>query len=321
MRMKVGVRELPEHKEQALRRAVRWEWGTIAYTAVTITVVAFVVGSSQAMKTAWIEDMLSVVPQISFLVALLLIRKRPTVNFPFGRHRAMSIGHLVAGVSLFGVGAILAVESSIGLIKAERPTIGTVQFFGHTIWLGWFMVGVMSLIAIGPFIYGRAKMKLAEELNNKLLYADAAMAKADWHTNVATIVGVLGVGVGLWWLDGAAAIFISIGIIQDGFRNMRYAVRDLSDERARTYDDKHPHPAIDEILEYVRSEPWVRWVGVRMRDQGQVLHAEVFVVPKRSRPPTTETLENLCGNITDLDWRLQDVVVVPVSELPDQVTT
>lgn len=316
----IGRTDLPREQREAMKRAVFWEWATIAYAAVTILAVSFVVGNSQAMKTAWIEDMLSVIPQISFLVALVFIRRPPTRGFPYGWHRAMGIGHLVAGVALFGVGAHLAIESATALITREHPTIGSVVLFGETVWQGWLMVAVMGIIVIGPFIYGRAKMKLAKTLHNKILYADAAMAKADWQTNVASIVGVLGVGVGLWWLDGVAALFISIGIVKDGYTSTRFAVRDLIDERARSYDDSETDPLTWKILDRVRLEPWVQFAGVRMRDQGQVFHTEVFVVPKRGRTPRTKILEDLCHELAELDWKVQDIVIVPVTNLPDEVT-
>lgn len=316
----VGRRDLPPEQQDALKRAIRWEWATIAYTTVTIALVAAVVGNSQAMKTAWIEDMLSLIPQVSFLLALLFVRRPPTRTFPFGFHRSMGIGHLVAGVALLAVGGNLAVESVIGLVSGDRPTIGTVRLFGESIWLGWLMIGVMALVVVGPLIYGPAKLRLAPKLHNKVLYADADMAKADWQTNAASIVGVLGIGIGLWWLDGVAALFISIGIVRDGVKNTRFAVRDLIDERARTYDDKQAHPLIGRILSEMRRQPWVRQAGVRMRDQGQVFHAEVFFVPTRRRPPATSTLDTAARRLADLDWKLQDVVIIPVPELPDEAS-
>ena len=141
----------------------------------------------------------------------------------------------------------------------------------------------MLLIIVGPLIYGPAKLKLAPVLHNKVLYADADMAKADWHTKAASIVGVLGIGLGLWWLDGAAATFIALGIMADGVRNAMAALADLMDQRARTVDGKQPHPLADEILECTRAASWVADAAVRIRDEGQVLHAEVFVKPKRTR--------------------------------------
>lgn len=316
-----GRTDLPAPQRKALRSAARWEVFTICYTAVTITLVAFVVGNSQAMRTAWIEDMLSLLPQLAFLTALIFVRRRPTKRHPYGMHRAMGVGHLVAGVALFIVGANLAFEAVSGLVAGDHPTIGTVQIFGQTIWLGWLMVAVMSVIVIGPvFIYGPAKSKLAPVLHNKLLYADADMAKADWQTNAASIVGVLGIGLGVWWLDGVAALFISLGIIWDGFRNTKGAVLDLMDQRAKSYDDQRPHPLTGDVIKLMLSRRWVQEAGVRMRDQGQVFHIEAFVIPRRGKM-TVGDADELSQAIAALDWKVQDVVIVPVSRMPDEVET
>lgn len=307
---------LPTEQRSALKKAVKWQVFTICYTIGTIVLVAFVLGNSQAMKTAWIEDMLSLIPQLTFLIALLFIRRKPTVKHPYGLPRAMGVGHLVAGVALLAVGLNLGFDSAVGLIAGEHPTIGTVRMFGETVWVGWIMILVMAVIVIGPFIYGRAKQKLAPKLHNKLLHADADMAKADWQTNAATIVGVFGVGMGLWWLDGAAALFISIGIVLDGYRNTKTALSDLVDQRARSTDDSTPHPLASEILAYVHRQWWVAEAAIRMRDQGQVMHVEVFVRPRRSRV-SLERVRELCAGIEGLDWKIQDVVVMPTAELPE----
>lgn len=313
-----GRTDLPVEQQNALRSAVRWEIFTMCYTTVTIAVVAFVVGNSQAMRTAWIEDMLSLTPQIAFLVALIFVRRRPTRTHPYGLHRAMGVGHLVAGVALLVIGTNLAVESVTGLVAGEHPTIGTVLIFGQTIWLGWLMVVVMAVVVIGPvFIYGPAKARLAPVLHNKLLYADADMAKADWQTNVASIVGVLGIGMGAWWLDGAAAVFISLGIVRDGWRNTTGAVLDLMDQRAMTYDDRQPHPLAGRIVQQLCGRRWVADAAVRVRDLGQVFQVEAFVIPARRRVRVSD-VDAASEMIAELDWKVQDVVVIIVSELPDE---
>ncbi|MFB7884082.1 cation diffusion facilitator family transporter [Microbacterium sp. NPDC056057] len=313
----LGRTDLPAKQQKAIRSAIRWEVFTIGYTIVTIGVIASVLGGSQAMRTAWIEDMLSLIPQISFLLALLFIRRPPTRAFPFGLHRTMGVGHLVAGVALLAVGGTLAVEAIGGLIRQEHPAIGTVVVFGQTVWLGWFMIAVMSLIVIGPFFYGHAKAKLAPVLHNKVLYADADMAKADWTTTVASIVGVAGIGLGIWWLDGAAALFISLGIMWDGFRNARAATLDLIDQRARTHDDKHPHPLIDRIVAGLEQEPWIDRAAVRMRDMGQVFHVEAFVVPRRHKV-AVDDIERAREMVSELDWKMQDVSIVITPSLPEE---
>lgn len=315
----MGRTDLPREQQDALRKAIGWEWFTIGYTIVTIGLIALVVSGSQAMKTAWIEDMLSLIPQISFLVALLVIRRPPTRKFPYGLHRAMGVGHLIAGVALLVVGGNLAIEAIASLVRQEHPAIGTVQVFGQTVWLGWIMVGVMALVSAGPFIYGPAKAKLAPVLHNKVLYTDADMAKADWTTTAASIVGVLGIGIGWWWLDGAAALFISVGIVWDGYRNSRSAVLDLIDQRARTHDDKRRHQLHGGIVAALEAQPWVREAAVRIRDMGQVFHVEAFVVPRRGKV-RLEQIEAARRALADMDWKMQDIVVIPVADLPDEAS-
>lgn len=319
MTVTFGKTELPEKQVETLRRAIRLEWITIGFLVVTVILVFLVLGNSQAMKAAWIEDLLSFIPPIAFLIAVKVNRKRPTVEHPYGFHRSVGVGHLVSAVALTTMGTFLVVDSGSGLISGEHPTIGTVVVFGQTVWLGWLMIGVMALIAAPPVFIGRAKIKLARDLHNKVLYADADMNKADWMTAVGSIVGVAGVGIGLWWLDYAAALFIAGGILYDGLRNMRAAVMDLMDERATTFDDKKPHPVGREVEEYLRSLSWVKAAGCRVRDEGHVFHIEAFIVPRRRRGPSMQVLKETQQACIEIDWKVQDVVLVLVDELPDVV--
>ena len=193
--------ELPPELQRTLRKARRLEWLTIAYLVSAVLLLGLVLGNSQAMKTAWAEDLLSLIPPIAFLVAIRLNARPPTERFPYGFHRATSIAHLCAALALFTMGAYLLIEAVIKLVTAEYPTIGSVELFGQTTWLGWLMLPALAWSAIPAVFLGRAKIRLAEELHNKVLYADAKMNKADWLTAGAAMVGVLGIGFGLWWAD------------------------------------------------------------------------------------------------------------------------
>ena len=84
-----GGSELPPELVPVHRRAVRLEWITIAYLLSAIAAIFFTLGSSQAMKGAWLEDMLSLAPPIAFLVATRVRHKAPNASFPYGYHRAV----------------------------------------------------------------------------------------------------------------------------------------------------------------------------------------------------------------------------------------
>lgn len=316
--VRFGHTELPEEQREALRKAVKFEWITIGFLAASTALVFAVLGNSQAMKAAWVEDVLSFLPPISFLVAAQVIRRKPSEEHPYGFHRAVGIAHVVAAVALTVMGAYLIVDSGMGLLSAEHPTIGGFDFFGQTIWLGWMMIGAMILTAVPPVFLGRVKMKLAEKLHDKVLYADADMNKADWMTAAAAAVGVAGIGFGLWWADYAAALVISFSILHDGVRNTRAAISALMDKRARTYDDAEPHPLGHRLDEYLRGLDWTETAESRIRDEGHVFHVESFVVPARGRLPSLEQLEAAREACIGLDWKVQDMVIIPVAELPSE---
>ncbi|WP_314038563.1 cation transporter [Dietzia sp. CH92] len=313
----LGGRDLPDEQRAALRRAVRLEWITIAVLAGTVAAVYAVSGQSQAMKAAWIEDSLSFLPPIAFLVALRVSRIPPSARFPYGRHRAVGIGHLVAGVSLLVMGAFLIVDSGTGLVAGERPPMGVVEIGGRVVWVGWLMVAVMAASVVGPFILGRMKAAPAEALHDKVLYADADMNRADWKTGLATIVGVLGIGMGLWWADAVAALVVSVSIVRDGWSNVRGAIEGLADARPTRYDGTDPHPLVHRIDDLLAGVDWAVDRGARVRDEGHVFHVEAFLVPADGQEVTVARLAEVRRQLSQLSWKIEDVVVTVVPEVLD----
>ncbi len=319
MTRRFGRTELSEPQVRTLRAAIKIEWFTLAFLAVAIATVYLVMGNSQAMKAAWIEDLLSLAPPIAFLIAVRIVSRPPTSKYPYGLHRAVGVAHLVSGVALFAMGVFLIVDSTTALINAEHPPIGSIVLFGQPIWLGWLMMIVMALTIPLPIYFGRVKMRLARELHDKVLYADADMNKADWMTAAGSIVGVAGIGLGFWWADSAAALFIAASILWDGIKNMRAAITDLIDTTATTFDDGKRHPVIDQVNAYLRDLTWVKEVGSRVRDQGHVFHIESFIVPKNGRTPSLRQLAEAREGCLNVDWKVHDIVLIPIEQLPDEV--
>jgi len=311
--------ELPPGKAQANRRAIRLEWITIGYLVTAIFFLYVTLGASQAMKAAWMEDLLSLVPPISFLVASRFRHRSPNERFPFGYHRAVSVGYLCASVALFSMGLYILYDSVSKLAAFEHAPIGVVQPWGEPMWLGWFMIPALIYSAIPAVFLGRVKLPLARELHDKVLYADAQMNKADWLTAVAAMVGVIGIGFGLWWLDSIAAILISLDITHDGVKNLRTATSDLMDARPTLVDGSALDPLPQRLTTELSSVGWVRDVAVRVREEGHVFFADIQVVPA-----TTDSLEaklsSAVEKVMELDWRLHDIVIMPVDRIePEDV--
>ncbi len=313
--------ELPPDLEEVQRRAVRLEWISIVYLTSAVVAIYFTLGSSQAMKGAWLEDMLSVLPPVAFLVANRVRYKPPDGRHPFGYHRAVEIGYLTAALALAAMGLFLIVDSTLKLLSGEHPSIGMVELFDWQVWLGWLMIAALLYSAIPAMIIGQLKKPLARQLHDKILYADAQMNRADWMTAGAALTGVVGIGFGLWWLDAVAAIVIGSGIVHDGAKHTRAAGRDLLDGRPRRYDEKGGHPLNEEVRALVAGTEWIETAAIRTRDMGHVFAVEVLAVPV-DEEDLLDRVEQTIAAITELDWKLQDVVVAVVRELdraPEEV--
>lgn len=314
-----GHDALPDQQREALHRAIRIEWISLGVLAVSVVLIGLVAGQSQAMQAAFFENLLSFLPPIAFLVATRVIRIGPNRRHPYGHHRSIGTAHLVAATALLAMGLFLVYSSGSALLMGERPPIGLTVLFGQEIWAGWLMIAVMAVTAVPPVFLGRRKMKLAKQLHDKVLHADADMDKADWQTSLATIIGVLGIGIGLWWTDSVAALIVAGSILLDGGRNLRAAVEDLTDMRAMTFDERD-HPLIDDIETRAAAVEWVAEAVARVRDQGHVFHVEMFVVPVGDHNPTVDELHDLRELLQETDWKIHDVVVVPMRSLPIYLT-
>ncbi|MDR7279242.1 cation diffusion facilitator family transporter [Catenuloplanes atrovinosus] len=307
--------ELPEDMAALHRRAIRLEWWTIAFFVCAIALLAVTLGQSQAMKAAWIEDMLGLVPPAAFLIAARYRNRPPNERFPYGYHRSVSVAFLSGAVALLVLGGYVVYDSAIRLLSRERPPIGLVELFGAEIWLGWLMIAALFATMVPAIVLGHVKQRIARRLHDKGLYADAEMNRADWLTAGAAILGVLGIGAGLWWADAVAALIIGGDIVRDGFRTTRSAVADLMDERPRVVGGTRPHPLPDALLAAVRDHAWIADAWLRLREDGHVFVGELLIVPAPNTDDLVERLATLQEFVRGFDWRIQDIVISPVPHI------
>lgn len=309
--------EFPPEIESCYRKARRLEWFTLVYVSSAAFFIFMTMGSSQAMRTTFFDDVISLTPAIAFLIGTAIARRGAHPDFPYGRHRATSIAHLTAALSLVMMGGFLLFEAVMKYMTGERATIGGFNLFGSMLWGGWPMLAALAYSCIPSVILGRMKADLAPKLHDKVLFTDAQMMKADWMTAVASAVGVVGLGFGLWWLDPLAAALVSADILKDGLGTLKTAISDLSNRRPEKADKSAFEQVPEDIAAHLRALSWVEDVAVRMRDEGHVLMGEAFIVVKAATPQLVEKLERAGDEAKALDWRVQELVLVPVSSLPD----
>jgi cation diffusion facilitator family transporter len=290
-----------------LRTARRLAWWTIGWMASIIVLMGLVMGQSEAMRTAFIEDFLSVIPSIALLVAARMERKGRTILFPHGFRRAHSLAFLVAAVALTGLGAILLFEAVLTLAMREHVTIPSIALFGQHIWLGWLMIATLAYSVVPPFILGRLKQPVARRLHDEVMHTDALMQKADWMTGLTGMAGVLGIGFGLWWADAAAAAIIAFGILHDGIRALHVSAAELIDGAPRALDSSD----MADDAKALCAELKRRWpeADIRLRESGRFILAQVHGAAHGEEVDRAEIWP--CDS--KLAWRFAELSFVPPS--------
>jgi cation diffusion facilitator family transporter len=317
--VKLGQRfEFPAEQEAARGKARRLSWASIALLCVASFGLAVTLGGSQAMKTAWISDLLSMVPPMMILWATRLEENKPNARFPFGYFRAISVAFLATAAVLMLIGLWLFVDSAMKLLMQHRPPIGAASLFGHQFhfWAGWLMIGALAFSMSVAIVVGQLKRPVAETLHDKVLLADADMNRAEWMPEGAAIVGILLIGLGFWWGDAATAAFLSLNIVYDGWHNLRQVLGDLMDESPTEMGGKELEELPQQMREAVERMEWVEKAAVRVREHGHVLVAEVFVVP-REGGALVERIDRASAELRTMDWRIYSVAVVPTADLED----
>ena len=300
------IDRLPEERRRDMERARRLEWINIGFTISIVVVMGLVLGQSQAMKTAWIEDLLGLVPPIVFLVATHYEMKEPRAEFPFGYDRVHSLGFLIAAVALALVGLSLLWDSVSSLLHQDHATVASIELFGHTIWLGWLMIAAQAYSIIPPLIIGRLEQPLARRLQDEVLFTDSKMNKANWQTGAAGIAGIVGIGLGYWWADAAAAAFISASIISDGWRALKVATIELIDGVPRGLGGSGPDEETRQLREAL--EGCFPGGEVRLRETGRYIRGEVIGV----HPPAEDIdLARLWPGDPDRSWRFAELTFAP----------
>ena len=312
--------DLPPDKMRVLRKARSLEIWTILYLITAASLVGWTMGGSQAMRTSFFEDLISIVPALMFLVCTRVTRRRPNPVFPYGYHGIVSIGYLTASLALLLMGATLLIEAMMKLIAVERTTIGGMTIGGTTVWAGWPMLAAVLATVVPSIVLGRKKLELAPQIHDKILFADAKMMKADWVTAAATAVGVLGVGIGFWYVDPIAAALVSASILKDGVDNVKIAVEDLMERRPMKTDQSGPETIADALRARIEHFDWVERADIRLREVGHVFFGEVFVTPRGQPEDLPARIRAAIDAAREINWRLHDVtltVLAPSGREPD----
>jgi divalent metal cation (Fe/Co/Zn/Cd) transporter len=131
---------------------------------------------------------------------------------------------------------------------------------------------------------------------------------------VGLMIGVAGLGLGIWWTGAAVAVLISLRIFKDGVTNLSGSVLALMDEHPRRAGEACRAPLLDRHVAELGWMPELQDARMRLREKGHVYFCDITVALASERDVTGQ-LERISRRVRALEWRMHDIVVVPMRSL------
>ena len=184
------------------KRGMRLEQFTIGYNFVEglIAISAGAIAGFVSLVGFGIDSGIEV-----FAAVLVLARLRSQFTHEvFDEAKELRALKLIA-VTFFALAAYVIVDSSINLISHETPDVSPIG------------IGLTSLsVIIMPWL-ARLKKATGEQLQSRLLIADAAETKLCAWLSVSTLAGLIAYALfGFTWLDSAASLVVAGFAINEG---------------------------------------------------------------------------------------------------------
>lgn len=189
-----------------LKKASRLEYLTVGWNVVegVIAVSAALAAGSVALLGFGLD---SFVESTSGLILLWRLSKerRSTDACAEDIERLDRRAHRLVGVTLFLLGAYIAIDSAMALWNGERPEVSIVG------------LGLVSVSIVVMRWLARAKAQAARELGSRALEADSFQTLACWWLSIVTLVGLgLNAALGWWWADPVAALGVAALVVREG---------------------------------------------------------------------------------------------------------
>jgi cation diffusion facilitator family transporter len=136
-----------------------------------------------------------------------LASPQPDRDHPYGHQKFEAIGAL--GIAAFlGIACFEILQGAV-----ERLLVGGEPVILSAIAL-WIMIGVLGINILVAFYERRVGLRL----HSKILIADAHHTMSDVWITIAVLAGLIGVWLGVQWLDVAMAFPVAILVFKSGWK-------------------------------------------------------------------------------------------------------
>lgn len=202
------------------QQAARVTWlGTIVDALLgALKVVVGVVFHSHALVADGVHSFSDVASDLVVLGVMHFSRQAPDLDHPYGHQRFETMGTVLLGTLLIAVAGALAWDSAVRLWQHADTDVPDWPV------LAVALASVLSKEAI--FQYTR---HVGLQIRSELIVANAWHSRTDALSSVIVFIAAIGAMLGYPWLDGLAAIAVSVFIGRIGWDFAWNSIKELVD--------------------------------------------------------------------------------------------
>ncbi|MCS4487148.1 cation diffusion facilitator family transporter [Staphylococcus americanisciuri] len=231
----------------------------ITYTLLTILKVLYGwLADSRGLMADGINNATDVISSIAILIALHISMKPVDKNHPYGHYRSEFIAALIASFIMFAVSIQVIVTGVQHFYKGNfhQPSQSAI------------VVGlVSSFIMFIVFLYNR---NLARKVKSSALKAASYDNLSDALVSLGTVIGIMGVYLGVPMLDTLSAIVIGLLIMKTSI--------DIFKETAITLTDGYDEEELSYIYECIASISDIHEIrDIKARSHGMISFIDVTI--------------------------------------------
>jgi cation diffusion facilitator family transporter len=199
--------------EKAIRRVAIYSI-VITLSLVGIKLTLAIISGSLALRADAIHSMVDVFASVAVLFGVVISGRRSR-TFPYGLYKVENVVSVIIAVLLFFTAYEILREAAVG---GERAISAST----------WLLV-VVGLLAIVPFLFGRYEVAVGRKTNSPSLIADGREFQIEVLTSLVVFIAVLARSLGVPFIDRIGAGIIALFIVKAGWGILVDSTRVLLD--------------------------------------------------------------------------------------------
>lgn len=203
-----------DKKKEAQKVTIIWAIGDLILGCLKIFIGKLF--NSSALIADGIHSFSDLFTDFFVIVISQFAHEKPDENHPYGHGRFETLGTVVLGSALIGVGFLLIFENAKDL------------WFGSTqVNPGWPTIAIAALSIIVKEVSFQHTIRVGKKINSPLIIANAWHSRTDAISSVVVLVGLVLSVFGYPWFDEVVAMVVAIFIGKIGWDFLWNSIKEI----------------------------------------------------------------------------------------------